>query len=108
LPNSISYIEKFTFNRCENLATIVFPNTVCKIDDCAFENCSKLTTIFPKHLNFIGFNAFANCKGLVDPEIPNSTIMSQGSFCDCNNLLRIIKNQLNRDYQDIFKSCYSL
>jgi hypothetical protein len=85
----------------------VSPNTVHKINGCAFRNCNKLRTFFPQLLNSIGFDTFANCKSFVDPEIPNSTIMSQGSFYGCDNLLKIIKNQINRDYQNVFELYYS-
>ncbi|MDR3178802.1 MAG: leucine-rich repeat domain-containing protein [Oscillospiraceae bacterium] len=102
-PKSISHIGKFAFSGCINLTTIVLPNSIININSCAFRNCIRSIIIFPKYLNFIGFDAFANCKSLENPEIPNSAIINQGSFCNCDSLLKLIKKQLKRDYENIFE-----
>ncbi|MDR3178801.1 MAG: leucine-rich repeat domain-containing protein [Oscillospiraceae bacterium] len=104
-PNSIFRIEEFAFKSCVSLSTIILPKTLIIIDDSAFKDCVKLTFIFPEHLKFVGPDAFANCENFKNPEIPNSVIMSQGSFRGCDNLLKIIKNQLRRDYENIFELC---
>lgn len=64
------------------------PNTVTKIGDYAFYECSKLTGVtFPASLNSIGINAFAFCPGLTELVIPGSvTTVGAYAFFHCTDI----------------------
>ncbi|MCD8202067.1 MAG: leucine-rich repeat domain-containing protein, partial [Prevotella sp.] len=66
LENSqLKEIEEYTFNDCEALEAISFPNMLEEIGDYAFQTCSSLTEIhIPGSVNSIGTSAFRNCSSL--------------------------------------------
>ena len=44
---------------------MTIPNTVTRIDDGAFSDCSELTSVdIPNSVTFIGYGAFKNCSGI--------------------------------------------
>jgi hypothetical protein len=44
LPSTVTYINKFAFNRCAGLTTVTIPNTITDIEASAFFDCQDLTT----------------------------------------------------------------
>lgn len=64
------------------------PNTVNKINYCAFDDCSGLTSItIPNTVSTIGNMAFARCSGLKSISFPNSVIsIDAAAFLNCNRL----------------------
>lgn len=58
------------------------------IDDNAFANCTKLTSIVvPDEVRYIGDKAFLNCVGITSIKIPVSvTYIGSSSFKGCTNL----------------------
>lgn len=73
---------------CENT---VIPNSVKWIGDCAFGDCSKLTSItIPNSVTGIGEKAFYGCSGLTSIAIPESvTSIGRWAFYGCSNLRSI-------------------
>ena len=69
------------FANNSKLETIALPGRNTTINDYAFYNCSKLTTITMHHSGDLGFRAFAGCTSL-------STIMNLGSlpYCTYDNV----------------------
>ena len=64
LPN-ISYIGEYTFDSCENLTSIIIPDTVERIDGNAFGYCESLETIvIGSGVTEIGYRAFYGCDKL--------------------------------------------
>ncbi len=104
IPESVTYIDDYTFYGCENLQYNEYGNalywgtkdnpyvvlakaksidiTSCEIDsgckiifDCAFLGCDKLTSIsIPNSVINIGERAFQSCNHLESVAIPNSVI----------------------------------
>lgn len=70
LPKTLVTIEASneqfgTFQNCDSLRTIIFPNALRKIGDHAFEDCSSLESlVFPKSLSSIGRSSFNFCAKL--------------------------------------------
>ena len=70
---------------------ILLPDTITKIEDHAFSNCSSLTSInLPEGLTTIGQGAFSDCGALSSINIP-STVTNIGwlAFSDCYSLVEI-------------------
>ena len=67
IPNSLIRIEDFAFKNCTKLTTLTIPEGVKQIDSNAFSNCTNLTSVtMYKGVGFIGDNAFAKCTALTD------------------------------------------
>ena len=53
------------FRDCSKLTSITIPDGVTRIDSSVFENCSGLTSVtIPNSVTSIGYSAFENCSGL--------------------------------------------
>ncbi|MBO4590138.1 MAG: leucine-rich repeat protein [Bacteroidaceae bacterium] len=93
------------------LTSIELPNSIKKIDDWAFEYCTRLSSIdLPSSLTTIGEGAFDDCTALESIEIPDAvTKIGQGAFYYCNNMLSVT---LGRGLSEIgagaFAYCNSL
>ena len=73
------------------LKSIIIPESVTQIGDCAFWGCENLTNItIPKSVTQIGDNAFARCENLTSITIPESvTKIGDYAFGGCYNLTTI-------------------
>ena len=76
---------------CKNTT---IPNSVTRIGDCAFLECTDLNSItIPNNVTIIGGSAFANCSTLVSVTIPQSvTSIGDYAFRGCNGLSSVIVN----------------
>ena len=85
MVTSIGYAA---FRRCNELTSVVIPNTVVSINDAAFQRCSGITSIsIPDSLTFIGSYAFNACSTLTSIVIPASiTSIGQSTFRGCSSL----------------------
>lgn len=77
-----------------NVETIIYPNTVKKIDGSNFLGGPSNTTvkkiILPNKLEIIGNRAFLNCGNLTNIKIPESvTSIGDDAFADCRSLASI-------------------
>ncbi|EAY05856.1 surface antigen BspA-like [Trichomonas vaginalis G3] len=86
IPETVEIIEKesFKFSSIEN---IVFPRNLQSIEDSAFFNCTKLTSISFNRTNitFIGDFSFKNCINLYKVNFSNHLrFLGQESFCNTN------------------------
>ena len=82
LPNSVTTIGYGAFALCAGLENIDIPNSVSTIKDSAFYDCDKLATIaLPYNLLRIGKSAFASCDSITSVTIPDSvTRIGEGAF----------------------------
>ncbi|MBD5544030.1 MAG: leucine-rich repeat protein [Lachnospiraceae bacterium] len=75
----VKEIPEGEFMNC-SMTAVTFPDTITKIDDQAFYNCSKLAKIIsgstedslPPYLETVGSNAFEQCAGLTKIIIPDT------------------------------------
>ena len=92
---AINKIEDYTFYNCNELSSIIIPNTVRSIGNYAFRNCENLSAIkIPDALNTIGEYAFGNCKALNSltfPETLSSIGKSAFYGCKLESLLILAK-----------------
>ena len=67
IPSSITYIGSSAFYGCTGLTSIDIPNSVTSIHDEAFKDCSELSSVsIGKGIKKISNEAFANCQQLND------------------------------------------
>lgn len=74
---------------------IEIPDSVTRIEDYAFYNCSGITSVtIPDKVTSIGESAFENCSGLTSVIIGNSVTEIGGwsTFYGCRKLVEVIDN----------------
>lgn len=111
LPESLISIEKGAFSNCLNLEEINIPASVQSIDASAFENCTGLRNVLfeaGSKLQYIGTKAFSGCISLVSITLPKGVnIQFNSAFTYCTSLTSINVDPLNPNYQSIEGHLYS-
>jgi len=73
LPDTLKTVGAYAFAECTTLEKIVLPNSVTLVDKGAFSNCITLTEVsFSTVLEEIKAEAFANCARLASVTLPGS------------------------------------
>ncbi len=82
IPKGVTSIDEFAFSDCMKLTSITIPEGVTSIGACAFNCCSSLTSItIPESVTSIDDNAFWECSNLKQISILNSTCeIGEGPF----------------------------
>ena len=88
--SALTTVDEDAFYRKSTLATVSLPETVEVIGFRAFSYCSSLYEIRMDHVKAIRNSAFEYCKftELILP--PTLKELSQGAFCDCYDLTRVV------------------
>ena len=88
IPNSVKSIGNSAFSNCENLAYVLIPSSVETIGSWAFHFCMKLSSLtLPNGLVTINNYAFNYCSGLTSITIPASVESIESSaFAFCSSL----------------------
>ena len=89
VPDTVTLIGKYAF-AYGRIDGVYLQEGVTKIDEYAFDRCSKMTFIeLPESLEYIGYQAFGYC-GLTEIVIPkNVTDLRSYAFIACTDLARI-------------------
>lgn len=79
------------FYSCANLKSIIIPDTITKIGNCAFSRCFNLTNItIPNSVTTLGDNAFSSCGSLNSVTIPDGvTSIGHDAFNGCTSLTSV-------------------
>ncbi len=91
--------------------TLYMPNTITKIGDEAFYNCTSLESItLSRSLTEIGDEAFHACNQLTNMDIPSSvTRIGEGAFSSCFSLTSIsLPTSLEKIEANTFENCHKL
>ncbi len=89
---TVTVIDEFAFNNCQNLSSIQLPPTITKINERAFCFNRYLANInFPEGLVEIGSNAFYSCSSkLKEIDLPSTlTNIKTMAFYNCQSLRTI-------------------
>ena len=88
IPNSVTRIGDSAFKDCTSLISVNIPNSVTNIDIHAFFNCTSLTSInIPSSVTSIEIGVFVGCTSLKSVTIPNSvTSIGYYAFANCTSL----------------------
>ncbi|CEN47239.1 leucine-rich repeat domain-containing protein [Capnocytophaga canimorsus] len=87
IPNGIVRIDYDAFNGCQELKSIVIPNSVSYIASRAFAG-TKLTAIkLPRDIRIVEREAFSGCSDLVSVTLPEGVVKIENeAFRNCKNL----------------------
>lgn len=111
IPDTVTRIGRGAFAECDGLTSIVIPDSVTNIDEHAFFDCSSLTSItIGSGLKSISGYAFAGCDSLTRIVIPDNIIsIESDAFSTCKSLTSVvIPNSVTSISGDPFGGCNSL
>ena len=110
IPDTVTYIGECAFNNCTGLTSVNIPDSVTKIGDSAFYNCTGLTSVnIPDSVTKIGQRAFSGCTGLTSVKIPDSvTDIDYYAFRDCTGLTSVTIPDSVTDISGAFCECTGL
>ena len=94
IPNSVTKIGNFAFERCGSLTSIVIPNSVTSIGHYAFYCCDSLTSVdIPNSVIEIGYGVFESCFGLTGIVVESGN-PRYDSRNNCNAIIETAYNTL--------------
>ena len=111
IPDSVTSIGKYAFYGCSSLTNITIPDSVTSIGAEAFFRCGSLTSItIPDGVTSIGAHAFGKCSSLTSVVIPDSvTSIGNCAFWSCSSLTSVvIGNSVTSIGAEAFFICGSL
>ena len=99
MPNSVTTIERWAFCDSE-MKSIILSSNLSKIEQEAFNGCKKLEEInLPEKLSIIDVSAFAYCESLKSLVIPpNVMSIGAGAFKECSGMRSITVDKGNKVY----------
>lgn len=91
--SQLSYIGLSCFEKCSSLKTITLPESVKKINNWVFQDCTALEEInLSSQLSAIGLYSFRNCKNLKSLFISQKVgFIDRGAFSSCDKLTLYIE-----------------
>lgn len=100
IPDSVTTIGDYAFCFCKNVTSITIGNSVTSIGNNAFSHCYNLSDItIGNSVTIIGEHAFEACESLSTIIIPDSvTKINNHAFVSCKKLERIIVKKENKTY----------
>lgn len=110
IPNSVTKIEELAFAECTGLETVVMSTNIETIEPKSFWYCPKLKEItLPNTLKCIENELFMGDQGLESIVIPNSVIeIKKHSFYDSGLKTVTLPKSINSIYKTAFKECPNL
>lgn len=84
----VTRIDNYAFSNCKKLTSVTIPDGVKAIGALAFNGCSSLTSVnIPDSVKNIGVYAFSSCTKLKSVTVPGSVKkIAEGTFIDCCDL----------------------
>ncbi|MBO7507194.1 MAG: leucine-rich repeat domain-containing protein [Paludibacteraceae bacterium] len=111
LPNSMRLIDSYAFSKCLALKSVSIPDGVLYIGNGVFSGCRSLTDVtLPKGTKKIGSAAFHGCVALKSITIPDSVKEIKGeAFKNCTSLANVsISDGVRVIGCDAFSKCVAL
>ena len=104
-------LSRSIFSNIQTLETVSLPDSLKKIDDCAFWDCSNLKSIdIPKNVTEIGDSAFVCCSSIEEIEIPEKVeTIGSGAFAGMGSLTSaMIPAAVKTIGYNLFSNCDNL
>ena len=110
IPETVKSIGDDVFSWCENLKSIVIPNSVTTIGESAFEHTGLSNINIPESVTEIGNRAFLNCNSLKEARLSESVQrIGASAFYWCANLESVnIPESVRYIGASAFERCSSL
>lgn len=92
IPDTVTSVGYQAFCSCDNLISVTIPESVTEIAASTFSFCFNLEEVaLPETIISIGRFAFSNCYNLKSINIPDSVAyIDEGAFSDCASLSDVI------------------
>ena len=110
-PDSITKIGENAFNSCRDLKTIDLPDNLVEIGEAAFIACSSLESIeIPNTVKSMSPSIFEECSSLIHVKLPDYRIaINTATFKNCTSLTSIeFPDTLQYIYNNAFEGCEKL
>ena len=107
----VTAIDNDAFKNCTKLTSIQLPQTVRKIGNSAFENCLNLRDVtYPDSLKAIGYKAFKGDTTFVHVVMPNTVeTLGSNAFQGCKHIETVkLSDGLSSIQIGVFDGCISL
>lgn len=106
VPQTVTKICERAFYNCSALTSIKIPTTCSSIGDFAFYGCSNLTIVDSENISqiSIGQSAFENCYKLNDFKLSYITSLGERAFYNCQSLMSI---NLSNNYLEFGQSVFT-
>jgi hypothetical protein len=111
VPNSVTNIDDSAFYDCTRLTSVAIPNSVTSLGRWAFHGCTGLTNVtIGNSVTSLGWEAFSGCASLTSVTIPNSvTSLGGWAFYGCIGLASVaIPNSVTNIDDTALWGCTSL
>ncbi|MDD6396479.1 MAG: leucine-rich repeat protein [Firmicutes bacterium] len=111
IPDTVITIGQYAFRKCQNLQSVSIPDSVTTIEKDAFSECIRLTDItLSNSISAINYHTFYGCVSLRSITIPDSvTVIEEGAFYNCTGLTSVkIPNSVITIGRSSFKGCTNL
>ncbi len=107
IPEGVTAIEVYTFQKLENITTISIPRGIERISEGAFESCPMLASFSTVNtdVKYIDKYAFQYCTGLTEVDINSVEEIGNDVFRGCTSLERVAINHVS---DGLFSGCSSL
>lgn len=89
----VTSIEGMAFARCEEVTSIVIPNSIISIGDWAFKETGLTSVIIPNSVVYIGKNPFVHCQKLTTIVVKNGNT-NYDSRDNCNAIIETSTNTI--------------
>ena len=105
IPSTVKYVASGTFERNDNITSVVFPSTVTELNDNTFFYCSNLTSADVRYVTSIDSMAFAYCNKLTDLKVSKMlTAIDSYAFTDVTSRATITVYGTKADWDKVEKS----
>lgn len=105
--DTITKVGNSAFANCSSLTSISLP-AVTEIATDAFHNCINLTSVSLPSVTKVATNAFNTCKSLINIDLPLTTSIGSYAFQYCSNLTNINSPLVKSIDSGCFYYCTSL
>ncbi|MCD8023056.1 MAG: leucine-rich repeat protein [Lachnospiraceae bacterium] len=87
IPDTVTAIEDFAFEACENLTSVEVPDSVTELGTCVFYDCISLTSaVIGDGVSEIPYGLFEYCESLTTVTIPDCSEIGERALYKCSSL----------------------
>ena len=91
---TVTKVDKYAFYRCQDLTSLIMPNTLIEIGECAFGYCGITGTVtIPASVEHVGTNPFYGCSS-IESLVVESGNLNYDSRDYCNSIIYSADNEL--------------
>ena len=91
MPDTVTDLSEFTFANCQSLERVKISSGVKKLGTCCFDNTALKTVVIPEGIESVGDCAFRYCAKLEEVTLPYTlTSLGEQVFAHCEKLTTVV------------------